>query len=90
MTRENVYIVDLIDLSRVRLECKSCGAATTMHVATWEKVHGQCASCGTEWMISLSPQHQALNKLSFALRELQAGEKDAKYRLRFELKAEDE
>jgi len=85
MTRDDRYVIDVADLQTIRLECGACQTAVTLPLSADVSPPFQCPGCGKQWMISQSPDAQALHRLIKSLRDLSAAASTMLLRVRFEL-----
>ena len=74
---ETHFVVQLEDITKVRVTCGSCGSTHEFPVAELSRVFGDgaCRYCEHPWHDEKSPRHDAFKQLGESLKRLSGSDK---------------
>jgi hypothetical protein len=85
MTVDDRYVLDMGDLTTVRLECVACDAAVSILVPKFRDPPDHCPSCGVPWFKGRSVEDMAVRQFVGNIREMATLPERAQVRVRLEL-----
>jgi hypothetical protein len=93
MTTEQRYVLDLVDVLAIRLDCAKCGSAAAISPAAWKVVPDRCPGCGaslsTPPVGGMTPLQRFAEGLKGLLEQMNATEGKLPYRVRLEAPSDD-
>jgi len=86
MTTEQRYVLDLVDVLAIRLDCAKCGSALAISPTHWMFVPSECPGCRADLSTPPSAGQTALQRFAQGLKGLLAemAEGELPYRVRLE------
>lgn len=89
MTTDQRLVIDIEDITGLRLECGNCRSAVSVNPGDWRDTVCQCPNCAATWMLPRGGYPEPIQHLATGLRLLSEQMKSEKpkmpYRVRLEV-----
>jgi Zn-finger nucleic acid-binding protein len=87
MTIQNHILIELGDITALRLTCPSCRSVIACPAEQWQKIPVDCPNCSAEWMRGGTAEYESIRGFCRTLAEMQKHDKNIRCEIRLELNA---
>jgi hypothetical protein len=87
MTIQNHILVELSDITALRLTCPSCHSVIGCPPEQWQKIPVDCPNCSAEWIRGGTAEHESIRVFCKTLAEMRSHGKNIRCEVQLEFNA---